>query len=76
VPRSAAASSAGDLDVALVWAGEGADLVHAVEPAANIVERIRREATSTLTSLTADQAFFCRFRGRSGELLQKGYVVL
>lgn len=42
--RFAAATEAGDLDTALLWAGEGLDLVHDVRPAAAIIADILREA--------------------------------
>jgi nitronate monooxygenase len=35
---------AGDPDVGLVWAGEGPDLITAVEPAGNLVTRIMAQA--------------------------------
>jgi nitronate monooxygenase len=46
--RYAAAASAGDVSTAVVWAGEGVDLVQAVEPAADIVERVVAEARAVL----------------------------
>jgi nitronate monooxygenase len=42
------ASQANDFDIAAVWAGEGIDLIHAVEPAGAIVERIVAEAEVAL----------------------------
>ncbi|HEX9466243.1 MAG TPA: nitronate monooxygenase, partial [Alphaproteobacteria bacterium] len=52
-PRYAAAAEAGDVDTAVVWAGEGLDLVRRVEPAASIVERIVAEAGTALEKATA-----------------------
>ncbi|HLB79104.1 MAG TPA: nitronate monooxygenase [Dongiaceae bacterium] len=46
--RYAAAAAAGDVDTMVVWAGEGVDLVHAVEPAAAIVERMVVDARAAL----------------------------
>jgi len=51
-PRYAQAARSGDLNTAVVWAGEGIDLVHEVLPAATIVERIMREADAALRNLT------------------------
>lgn len=42
--RFAAATAAGDLDTALVWAGEGLDLIRDVRPASAIIADILREA--------------------------------
>jgi nitronate monooxygenase len=39
---------AGDPDVAMVWAGEGTDLITAVEPAGNLVTQIMAQAESLL----------------------------
>lgn len=50
--RYARAADAGDLDTALLWAGEGLDLVHDVRPAAAIVADIMQGADATLRSLT------------------------
>jgi nitronate monooxygenase len=50
--RYADASAAGDLETALVWAGEGIDLVRDVRPAAEIVAEIARDAARVLSSLT------------------------
>lgn len=47
-PRYAAAAAAGDVDTSVVWAGEGIDLVRAVEPAAAIVDRLVAEARAAL----------------------------
>ena len=46
--RYAAAAAAGDIDTALVFAGEGVDLIHDVEPARVILNRIVTEAQSAL----------------------------
>jgi nitronate monooxygenase len=44
------AAEHGDCDTALVWAGEGLDLVTAIEPAGPMVERIAAEAEAMLRS--------------------------
>ena len=44
----AAAAAQGDADIAVVFAGEGIDLIHAVEPAAAILARVVREAEAAL----------------------------
>lgn len=54
--RYAAAAQAGDLDTALVWAGEGIDLVRDVRPAADILASILREADAGLQALTRHNA--------------------
>jgi hypothetical protein len=46
--RYAAAAAAGDVDTALVFAGEGVDLIHDIEPAGVILNRIVTEAESAL----------------------------
>jgi nitronate monooxygenase len=46
--RYAAAAAGGDVDTAVVFAGEGIDLIHAVEPARVILERIVGEAEAAL----------------------------
>jgi nitronate monooxygenase len=46
--RYAEAAAAGDFDTAVVFAGEGADLIHTVEPAALIVARVVAEAEVAL----------------------------
>jgi len=46
--RYAAAAAAGDVDTALVFAGEGADLIHDIEPAEVILNRIVAEAELAL----------------------------
>jgi nitronate monooxygenase len=46
--RYAAAAAAGDVDTAVVFAGEAIDLIHAVEPAAAILDRVIREAQAAL----------------------------
>jgi nitronate monooxygenase len=42
------AFDAGDFDTAVVWAGEGIDLIDKIEPAAAIVEQIAAEAEAAL----------------------------
>ncbi|MDE2457130.1 MAG: nitronate monooxygenase [Burkholderiales bacterium] len=51
------AVQAQDFDTAMVWAGEAVDLIDAVEPAAEIVRRIGREAEIAL----ARGAALCRY---------------
>jgi nitronate monooxygenase len=46
--RYAVAAAAGDVDTALVFAGEGTDLIHDIEPAGVILNRIVTEAESAL----------------------------
>src|SRR5215472_8746002 len=46
--RYAAAAAAGDIDTALVFAGEGVDLIRDIEPAEVILNRIVTEAESAL----------------------------
>lgn len=46
--RYAAASAAGDVDTAVVFAGEGSDLIHAVAPAGAILDSVVREAEAAL----------------------------
>jgi nitronate monooxygenase len=46
--RYAEAAARGDADIAVVFAGEGIDLIHAVEPAAAILARVIREAEAAL----------------------------
>jgi len=43
-----AAATAGNVDTAVVWAGEGVDLIDRVEPAADIVRRISAQAEARL----------------------------
>jgi nitronate monooxygenase len=43
-PRYAEATARGDLDTALVWAGEGVDMITDVPPAGELVARMVREA--------------------------------
>lgn len=45
----AAAAASGDVDTAVVFAGEGVDLIHRVEPAGMILERVIREAEAALS---------------------------
>jgi nitronate monooxygenase len=47
-PRYREAVAAGDPDNAAVWFGEAAGLIHTIEPAAAIVERMANEAASRL----------------------------
>ena len=49
IPRYQTASKAGDASVAATIVGEGVGLIHAVEPAAAIVERMVAEAEALLT---------------------------
>jgi nitronate monooxygenase len=51
-PAYDAARDAGDVETALVWAGEGSDLVHATAPAAEILGRIVAEAEERLRALS------------------------
>ncbi len=51
-PAFAAAVQGGDYDTAMVWAGEGVDLVREVLPAATIIERMMREAETAFTELS------------------------
>ncbi|MBX3028269.1 nitronate monooxygenase [bacterium] len=53
--RYAEAAQAGDLDTALVWAGEGVDLVRDVPPAAAIVAAIAGDAERVLRALARHQ---------------------
>jgi nitronate monooxygenase len=46
--RYAEAAAGGDAEIAVVFAGEGIDLIHGVEPAAVILDRVVREAEATL----------------------------
>lgn len=47
--RVAAAAAKGDISYRPVWAGEGLDMIHAVDPAAIVIERIVTEAEGALT---------------------------
>lgn len=49
--RYTAASAAGDVSTAVVWAGEGLDMIDAVLPAAEIVERMVAEAETALARI-------------------------
>ncbi|MBV8534678.1 MAG: hypothetical protein JO128_03740 [Alphaproteobacteria bacterium] len=42
------AAAAGDVNTSVVWAGEGIDLIHGGEPAAEIAERLAAEARAAL----------------------------
>lgn len=46
--RYADAAARGDADTAVVFAGEGVDLIHAVEPAGVILDRVVRETEAAL----------------------------
>ena len=46
--RYGAAAAMGDVDTAVVWAGEGVDLIKDVEPAATIMDRLIKEARAAL----------------------------
>ncbi len=46
--RYVATAASGDFDTAVIFAGEGIDLIHSVEPAGTILERIIREAEAAL----------------------------
>lgn len=52
-PRYWKASDAGDLSTALVWAGEGLDLIHDVPPAGALVESLVAEAERALGASAA-----------------------
>ena len=49
----AKAAAAGDLSTAVVWAGEGLDLVRDIQPAEQILARIMREAEETRRRLVS-----------------------
>ena len=51
--RYAAAAAAGDFSTAVVWAGEGVDLIDEILPAATIVERAIAEAHAALDRAAA-----------------------
>jgi nitronate monooxygenase len=44
-----AAAAAGDFDTAVIYTGEAIDMIHAIEPAAAIVQRVVAEAKAALT---------------------------
>ncbi len=48
--RYAAAAAAGDVDTAVIFAGEAIDLIHDIAPAGEIVERIVAEAEARLAA--------------------------
>lgn len=50
-PRYAAATAAKDFETALIWAGEGLDLVRQLDPAAVIVQSLLSEAQRALAQL-------------------------
>ena len=54
--RYADAAARGDADIAVVFAGEGIDLIHAVEPAALILARVIREAEAALARRYDDRS--------------------
>jgi nitronate monooxygenase len=47
-PAYFSAAQAGDCDTMVVWAGEGVELIDRIEPAAELVRRISRDAESRL----------------------------
>ncbi|MGH7030095.1 MAG: NAD(P)H-dependent flavin oxidoreductase [Stellaceae bacterium] len=47
-PRYAAAAAAGNVDTGVIFIGEGIDLIHAVEPAGVILERVVQETEAAL----------------------------
>jgi nitronate monooxygenase len=51
-PAYALAADAGDTETALVWAGEGVDLVHAMAPAADVLGRIAADAEDRIRALS------------------------
>jgi nitronate monooxygenase len=56
VDRYAHAARAGDFDTAVLWAGEGVDLIHEIVPARKIVEDMVSEAEASLDRVGADRA--------------------
>ena len=54
-PRYFAAAAAGDVNTSVVWAGEGVDLVHSIEPAAAIVNRLVGEARAALDKVLSSR---------------------
>lgn len=52
-PRYAVASEQQELNTALVWAGEGVDLIRSIEPAASVVEQIINQARESLARVQA-----------------------
>ena len=46
--RYAKAAAAGDFDTAVIFCGEGIDMIHTVEPAAAIIERVVADAEAAL----------------------------
>lgn len=48
--RVASAAANGDISYRPVWAGEGLDMIRAVEPAASVLERLVMETETVLTS--------------------------
>ncbi len=54
-PRYAAATAAADFGTAMLLAGEGADFVTTIEPAAHIVDRLVTEARAALATVASRQ---------------------
>jgi nitronate monooxygenase len=54
--RYADAAMRGDADIAVVFAGEGIDLIHAVEPAAVILDTVIRKAQEALSRPISSRA--------------------
>ena len=48
IPRFRAAVRAGDFETAMIWAGEGVDLISDVAPAGELVRRIGAETEASL----------------------------
>jgi nitronate monooxygenase len=48
IPRFRAAVRDGDFDTAMIWAGEGVDLISDIAPAGELVRRIGAEAEACL----------------------------
>ena len=51
--RYAEAAAQGDADIAVVFAGEGIDLVHAIEPAATLLAQITHEAEAATARMAS-----------------------
>lgn len=51
--RYAEAAARGDADIAVVFAGEGIDLVHAIEPAATILAHVTHEAEAATARIAS-----------------------
>ncbi|MCL6517361.1 nitronate monooxygenase [Alicyclobacillus sp.] len=52
-PAYQAAAAAGDFDTAVIWAGEGLDLVHDVQPAGEILRQMVSDAQACLARVNA-----------------------